>query len=378
MKHLFLVICFTFLGGCASAPEQVTRSHLDEATIVAGPAEIEAYSPHVDLLALDEEMKAFLAEHVSSSATDQHKARQLLLSFFNGDGIEIQYDNIKTHTARETFHTQSGNCLSFTSLFIAMARELDLNVSYQEVEIPAHWYDADQLYIYNRHINVRVEFRRGKDQVVDFDMDSFEVDYPTRLISDQAALAQYHNNMSVYWLLEDDLARALGHSRAALLLEPKTSYMWSNLGVVYSHYGYYDYAEAAMLTALAHNASDPVAVSQLARLYDIQGKSELALKYRERAQRFRRKNPYYLYSEAEKHLAADELELAYRDIKQAIRLKRDDPEFHRLLGLVYLADGEFNAAERSWNNALHFATVTEDRLRISNKLQALSHHQGET
>ena len=38
-----------------------------------------------------------------------------------------------TYSAREAFDRRSGNCLAFTHLFIAMARELDLDAHYREI-----------------------------------------------------------------------------------------------------------------------------------------------------------------------------------------------------------------------------------------------------
>ena len=48
------------------------------------------------------------------------------------------YDEI-TRTASETFRARRGNCLSFSNMFVAMARDVGLDVQFQEVEIPPDW-----------------------------------------------------------------------------------------------------------------------------------------------------------------------------------------------------------------------------------------------
>jgi Flp pilus assembly protein TadD len=372
-RVVFAALLSTLVVGCVAGGRHPSATiSIDQETLLAGPPELAAPDPEVDILAMDDEMRAYIAAHIPRDAHNSQKAKLLLQTFFSDDGIQVQYDNIKTHTAIETFHTRQGNCLSFTALFIAMAREVGLRASFQEVKTPTVWSSIGQLYIYNRHINVLLRYSNSNDQVVDFDMANFSDEYPRRRISDKAAVAQYHNNMSVYWLWQEDASRALAHQRMALKLLPHEDYLWTNLGAVYSHFGYPDYAEAAFLTALSYDMHDLVALSNLARLYERRGDEELARHYSEQVQYFRRNNPFYLYALAERHYEDGEYVEAREELRRAIKVQEGEHEFHQLLGLTELRLGDVEQARKNFELAHEYAREDRDRTRYSRKLQLLT------
>jgi len=371
-----VVIMSLLLAGCATASRHPgARIAMDRETLLAGPRELAAPEPEVDVLALDDEMRAFVAEKIPRNATDQRKTKLLLEALFADGQAQLRYNRVKTYTAIETFHAMEGNCLSFTNLFVALAREAGLRAYYQEVETPATWVDSGELYISSRHINVLVAYRLQDDQVVDFDIYNFKQAYHREQISDNAALAQYHNNMTIHWLLQEEPARALAHQKLALKLAPMTGYMWTNLGVVYSRFGYPDYAEAAFLTALNYSQDSMLAANNLARLYEAQGKTELAAFYKEQAEASQRRNPFYLYALAKQHYARGEFAEARLELENAISLQDTEHEFYQLLGLTELSMGDEERARKSFELALENARDPEEEDRYNRKLRLLAQHK---
>jgi tetratricopeptide (TPR) repeat protein len=366
-KAIFAIL--PLLVGCAATgPHDEARPQLDRETLLGGPPELAAPEPRVDVLELDDEMRAYLAARVPADAPDRQKADMLLRSFFAVDGIRVRYSSLNTGTAKETFHSREGNCLAFTNLFVAMARELGLRAYFQEVDTPPKWDRRGRLYTFSRHINVLIHYMYADDQVVDFDMARFSETYPRRRISDDAALARYHNNMSVHWLLEEDARRSLAHQRLALRLSPRSDYLWTNLGAVYFHFGYADYAEASFLTALSYDRDDPLAIVNLARLYESRGERELAAYYDRRAEPFRRRNPFYLFGLAQQHYAGGDYLRAREELVDAIRIQQGEHAFHRLLGLTEFSLGEPELARRNFELALEYAREPELQARYSREL----------
>jgi len=366
------------LAGCTTAGMHPGgRIAMDREALLSGPPGVAVPEPRVDVLALDDEMRAFLAERVPENAHDWRKTKLLLQALFDDGGARLRYNRVRTYTAIETFHAREGNCMSFTNLFIAMAREVGLRAYFQEVETPATWDNRGQLYISSRHINVLVKYQVFDDQIVDFDITHFNQAYRRKRISDQAALAQYHNNMSVHWLLQQEPGKALAHQKLALKLAPRAGYMWTNLGVVYSRSGYPDYAESAFLTALSYGRDNLLAVNNLAHLYEQQGKAELAAYYNQQADAFRRRNPFYLYARARQHYADGEYPEARDALRRAVRIQPTEHEFYQLLGLTELAMGEPDRARKDFELALEYAREPEEKDLYNRKLSLLAGNKAE-
>lgn len=309
-----------------------------------------------DLVAVSDEMRAFLAEKLRPGLSDEQKMWRIL-DAIQAAGLQVRYDNFKTFTAREAFYAGEGNCMSFTNLFVALAREAGLDVHYQEVEVPATWAARDELWFDNRHINAVVNLPR-KQYVVDFNMVAFDLGYRSWALDDDAALARYYNNMGVHWMSQGMEAESFLSFREAIRLQPDVGYFWTNLGTLYRRGGHDALAEAAYLRAI-EQTRDPAAMSNLARLYAQAGEPELAEQYAEKVRLFRSRNPYYLYYLAEQAYA----EAAYGEAEQLLNraIDRNDQEhaFYRLLGFVHLGQGRVSRAREDFLRAVEVADDAE-------------------
>ena len=314
-------------------------------------------------------MRAFLQEHAPDHLAPRQRVDSILRAILD-DGLALEYDSFKTYTAEEVFYSKRGNCLSFTNLFVALAREAGIKVEFQEVEVPPNWERRGNSYLYNRHINALVHLPFGYQKAVDFDVAEFDIDYPRKRITDNYAMAQYYNNVAVYWLDQDKLKPAYLNLREAIELYPVAPYFWTNLGSLYRRLGDDVRAEASWLEAL-RMGDEPSAMSNLARLYRNNSEELLAAWYEKGAEKYRRKNPFYLYELA--NITYDDG--AYSEtislLKKAVRLRKDEHEFHRLLGLSYLRLGEKKAARHSFYRAEQAAEGEALRKQYSQKQRLL-------
>ncbi len=339
------------LFACGSQPPLVRSPALSPAQLLDGGAFALAPGDEaapVALTAINDDMRAFLAAHVPAGVSDRRKV-ELILEAILRDGLHLTYDNFKTLTAQEAFYARQGNCLSFTNLFVALAREAGVAVEYQAVEVPPIWAAQGNSWLYNLHINALVALP-GRRQVVDFSMDQYRADYPSEILDDREVQARYHSNLGVYWMNEGDARMAFLQFRRALTLEPGLGFVWTNLGTLYRQRGDTRAAEAAFLHAVKLS-DEEAANSNLARLYRQLNEPVLATYYGDRVQLFRQKNPYYLYHLAE--LAYDRAD--YREagalLQKAIHRQGGEHEFYRLQGMVHLREGDLKAAERSFRQA---------------------------
>ena len=323
----------------------------------------------VQMLAVNDDMRAFLDQHIPRKSISDDMKLEAILRGLLDKGLNLQYNNLTTYTAEQTFYARRGNCLSFTNLYIALAREAGLDVSYQEVKVPPAWSAVGNRHYFSLHINVLVDLPRDRQRVVDFDVQHRSDRIKGTAVSDSTAAAQFDNNLAVYYLEERDLPLAFLYSRRAIEARPQTGYFWANLGTILRRAGQLDDAEEAYITAI-ELSGEPAAVSNLARLYGQQGKHELAALYAERAQRYRSRNPYYLYELAEVAYDKGDFNDANKLLRSAIGKRRDEPEFYRLYGLTWVQLGKPGRAEKSFEKAIRYnsnperATLYEHKLRL--------------
>lgn len=314
----------------------------------------------VNLLELTPEMVSFIERRVDPNAGDYGKLRQLLHAIIKEGEFRLLYDD-HTRTAAETFAAKGGNCLSFTNMFIAMARHLDLKAEYQEVDIPPDWSMGGQSFILSSHINVFVELEPGLERIVDFNIDDFKTTYEMRRVSDQRARAHHYNNIGVEHMLAGRKRAALAFFRQSLAADAGYSPAWVNLGVLYRRASAPAYAEAAYLQAVAVDKWNMVALSNLGNLYEREGELALADQYRRVVNRHRMRNPYYRYRLAREAFDIGDYEVAIDHLKVAIKHHKHVNSFYYLLGLSHYKQGDYRAAERWLRKAAE--VVQKDSLR---------------
>lgn len=361
------------MAGCAARlPDDhsaaIPPEQLLAATPLAAPAR-SAPAP-VDVLALDADMRGFVAARVNARLPPERRLEQLLAAVIGDERFGVVY-NDRTYTAVEAFRLREANCLSFTNMFIALAREAGLDVSFQEVDVPPDWTLSGDVLVLNRHVNVLVHSKTGADRVVDFNMADFHTAYDRRAISDGRGRAHYYSNLGAERLQAGDDAAALDYFRLAIGEDPGFAPAWVNLGTLYLRRGYRDEARASWRHALEVSPSELVAVSNLERLYRLEGRTAEADELRRRIQRHRDQNPYYRFYLAQQAFDAGRYEVAVGHLKFAVRKKKSEDRFLELLGLSYLRLGDAESARRYLAQAEAIADDSGRRARYHGKLEML-------
>jgi Flp pilus assembly protein TadD len=375
MRVRVVVLLVTLALGCASAPWERDRTDVTREELLAGAPLGIAPDPAAivdedEVIAVSPEMREFLDDHVARTTGRILRLRQLASAIITEGTFGLQYDET-TRTAAETFHARRGNCLSFSNMFVAMARQEGLKASFQEVETPPDWSFRDDAFVLNRHVNVLLDLGREGEHVVDFNMDDFRTSYDRRTISDARALAHYYNNVAVERMRTDDIASALTYFRRALDNDPSFSPAWTNLGTLYHRQGHGRYAEAAYLQALRADGRDLVAMSNLAGLYEERGDARRADRYRSRVQDHREHNPYYRFQLARAAFEARDYDGAIAHLKYAIRRNKNEDQFYFLLGMSYMKKGDENAARRWLSRAEEVAATDALKRRYADKIDIL-------
>jgi Flp pilus assembly protein TadD len=328
--------------------------------------------PDPGMFELDEDMRAFVAEHVDGSRAGRERMRRLLSAMIESGLMSLDYDDAKTKTARRTFHDRVGNCMSFTALFVALAREANLDVTFQTVEVPPIWYADSDLVILNNHVNALVKHNFGSRVVVDFNVTELKGDYETREVSDEYALALYYNNVAMDALRIGDIEQSFRLLKKSIETYPDIAGNWANLGVIYSRSNEDDYAIAAFHKALDLDRKHRPSLTNLASIYQGRGESERAEYYARQVRRYQDQNPYYHYYHALAAYNNGDLESAEKRLARAIDLKDTEHKFFQLQGLIAEHHGDRKMALESFEQALDLAVFSDARRMYDNKISLLS------
>src|SRR6516165_7389618 len=157
MRGLLLAVgVLIVLEACTAS--SVRRSEISESDLLSGKALDASFTvstPVVsigDAFALDDDMHQFVRE-ISTVGDPAIRVNRLLQAMKQRGLFSLEYNEAVTQTVSGTFHEHRGNCLSFTMLFIALAREAGLHARYQLVDVPPQWNLDSDLVVIANHVN---------------------------------------------------------------------------------------------------------------------------------------------------------------------------------------------------------------------------------
>jgi tetratricopeptide (TPR) repeat protein len=308
----------------------------------------------VDLLRLTPEMRAFTARYAKRNTADSGKAWMLAYAALDPYLLHFEYDPMVTLTADEAFSAGRGNCLSFSGMFVAMARDAGLKAWFQEVIVPPEWNAVNEVLLVSKHVNAVVAEGRGR-YVIDVSRREKQSLEATRRMSDAEALAQYYNNLGAEALVDKDLQRAHAYFSKALETIPGLPYVWSNLGVVLNRNGQTGDAILAYRAAIDIDEEQIVALNNLYSLYIGNGDMQAAADIQQQVERNRRNNPYYLFYLAEVANEEQRWSDAISLLNRAIGLEANDYRFHYTLAQAHFGSGNREEADASLERARRLA-----------------------
>ena len=306
--------------------------------------------PDADLLHLSPEMHDFVEQFTATESGRHSKAWSLSYAALDPYVLAFSYDPQLTLTAEEAFRQRRGNCLTFSAMFVAMARDAGLEAHFQEVIIPPKWSAVNDTVLVSKHVNAVVS-DRFRDYTIDVSRRETSPRDTRQPLSDREARAQYFNNQGADALVRGDLPLAYANFVKALEIQPRLAYVWSNLGVVLRRNDQTNEAIHAYRTALQYDPDHAVALNNLHTIYTEEGDFEAAAVLARRVEKYRRNNPYYLLHLAETANEEQRWSDAIELLNQAIRIDDTEYRFHYALAQAQFNAGLVEVAQASLDRA---------------------------
>ncbi|MEP7185711.1 MAG: tetratricopeptide repeat protein [Rhodanobacter sp.] len=303
------------------------------------------------IMAVPPALRAQLQQQVISAGSSRMLRLERLVKFmFQGAGLGMQYAADATLTVEQAYLTRKANCLTFTLMTLALAREAGLSAYGQEVDEIPTWRAQDSTVYRTNHVNAGIAI----DQVrftVDVAWDSVIARHPPRSIADQRLLALYYNNRAAELMTSASPADAAPYMAMSLQLDPGYANSWSNAGVLQLHQGDPRGAERDYLKALVLDPVNADALFNLVTLYQSKGDEPRSAIFKRRLDKVRQKEPYYQYLLALGDEKQGDYARALKHYKRAIRLYDGEPRFYLGLAGVYQQLGEERHAQRALDHA---------------------------
>lgn len=380
--HCFLVVSLCLaLSACSSVVQKVPflsdKSSLAQelsGELILGRPYLSEELPETDLFGLTKEMMLFAETVTAGLKTSETKAEALhkaLMTSSDLGGRGITYSAYETITGIDAFERRQANCLSYTLLYVAMARHLGLKAEVNEVILPPTWdMRAMDTYLLMRHVNAKVFMPRRNqsiarvvgtadvsDIVVDLEMRRFRPHYKQRVIGKDLIAAQFYSNRGMELAAEGKAREGFLYLRKALQMSQEPSYIWSNFGSFYRRQKLLPEAEAIYLHGLSINPRDYTIMHNLAGLYKDMGKVEQSEYYQKRVRQHRNANPYYMFKRAEEAMEKNDLNGALALIKQSIKKEENEARFYRLAADIYDKLGDTENAQHMRDKVYQLSTI---------------------
>ncbi len=330
-------------GGCASTgPGELALGHDRWRSEVRArgldPEEV------VYPFAATPEMASWARAVTSQASGELGTLRRLQQVLFDPGQFDFTYDENINLTAEQAFAERRGNCLSFTSLFVALSRTLGYRTFLVSVDRVLDVAKEESLVIVNRHV-VAGFTQAGTMHLFDFYISS-EVPYVRHVIVDDvAASAMFAVNRGSMRLQHGDVAGSRSLFEQAARLAPNLAAAWINLGVARRRAGDVEGAFAAYQKALVADPGNPSALTNLAYLYTQLGRSDEARTALDAAAEGP-SSPFSLIALADTEMARGDLESAHKHLRRARRGFRPVPETYEALARWARRAGRGRLAER--------------------------------
>ena len=302
----------------------------------------------IDPLSYSDEM-AEAARAAAGEGSERERLRRLQEFLADGARFPFEYEPTATYGAEDTYRLRRGNCVSFTSLFVALGRALGIPLRAALIARGEAEQEED-LVVVNTHMVAALR-KPGTLTIYDF---AGEGDRPISgltVIDDVWLSAVYLNNWGIEKLRRGEVQKAGEDLELAIRLAPGFTAPFGNLGVARRMGGDPEGALDVYRRALELDADNPTILNNLASLYRSLGREEEAAAAL-RAADLSGATPFVLIARGDLELAQGELKKALRLYRRAHRMAPDLPEPLVAIARLELERERPRAARNSLDGAL--------------------------
>ena len=389
MKSAPLFLCAALLCGCAAQGPLAQRA---PATQVFHDELFQPSSTPIDtssVFAVTPAMKTYLHNEIQQNLHGKDPRRVLFEALYQKGKLKLEYDSAMTRNAAQTFEARAGNCLSLAIMTAALARELNLTVRFQLVQIDDSWTRSGNLYFANNHVNLalgnpRADYGNGYSVymsnalTVDFIPISPKVREMAQPLEETTIVAMYLNNRAAELLAQGHLDDAYWLARRASMEDPNFVNAYNTLAVIYQHHGNLPQAEQALRQALLLAPDNTIYLSNLIPVLEVQNKGIEAGVLRQRLAALEPNPPFHFFNLGQEAMRRGDYAHARELFERELERAPDYHEFHFWYAVAAYQMGDLKTADAHMAKAMVNSTTRGDHDLYAAKLDRIRAYEAHT
>lgn len=379
--HLLVLVSSALLAGCTSAPPapppRVDSLWRDE-WFGSKPAEVNSS----DMFAISEEMRRYVHRDMADLIRRRGPIHGLLDALYDKGSLRLEYDAAQTRTAAEAFAARQGNCLSLVIMTGALARELGIDVRFQQVVTDVEWRRQDDLLVTTGHVNLRLDNAPPREplRVLSRTQTALTVDFlpgadlGRQLVTDigeHTIAAMFMNNRAAEALLRGDLRAAYWWAREAVDQDARFIPSYNTLAVVYHRRGLPQDAIRLLDQALRYAPQDTVALANQSSYLRAVGRLAEAAQIEARLKAIELQPPYFYFQRGLAALQAANYQDAREQFAKDLARQPYNADFHFGMAASYLAEGDLPHAQEYLLKAREHGATAASRALYTAKLEKI-------
>ncbi|MFZ6766288.1 tetratricopeptide repeat protein [Undibacterium sp. Di26W] len=377
MKTWIILLFTGLLAACASQPGQKI-SHLQLHDQGFGPASTSIRADEV--MALSKEMHAYVKNEIAIQMRGKSPQKALFDALSTKGQIRLEYDAEITRNAAQAFSARSGNCLSLVLMTAALAKELGMEVQYQNILMDESWSRSNDIYFAAGHVNIVLGSKSGFRHFTQEYSQSMVIDFlPPReirgqradLIREATVIAMYFNNRAAESLAQHQVDDAYWFARAALTSDPDFVAAYNTLGVIYRQHGDLALSESVFKQILGKEAENTMALSNLVEVLRKTDRQTEAQVYATKLASLQPNAPFHFFNLGLAAMDRGEYAKAKALFKREIKRDPNYDEFHLWLALAHLKLGETSDAVEELTLAQANSTTRKAENLYASKLERI-------
>ena len=373
MKSIASLLLCLLLAACASEPVVMEKpqSLFNDAMFAAPSMHIDA----ADIFAVSSEMQYFLDHDVGRTALSDGKVDALVNALYNKSRRRFAYDSVQTRDAAEVFHLRSGNCLSYTIMTAAFAKQLRLPIQFHTVSFGDIWDRNDNIEFLIGHVNLTIGEHSvtSRDPAKLIDFGAFENASGEILddIGEDIIVAMYMNNRAAEALAKGQLDDAYWWARAAMEYAPEFLSAYNTMGVIYSRHNNLAQAEQVFRRVLEREPDNVSAMSNQVQALASLGRINESRRLAQRLAEIQPNPPYFFFNRGLAAMKSGDYSEAKIEFTKEVNRASYNHQFHFWLALANYYLGNVDETRKQLTIAMQNSPNTAQHDLYAAKLEMM-------